>query len=53
MKRFLLALLFILLTQSVQARYFDPEAGRFNSRDPLEYVDGMNLMPNLFTNEKA
>ncbi len=26
-----------------RARYYDPEIGRFLQRDPLDYVDGMNL----------
>ncbi len=27
-----------------RARYYDPTTGKFTSRDPLEYVDGMSMM---------
>jgi len=43
-----LGLLFIFLSQSLQARYYDPEMGRFASRDKLEYVDGMGLYNGYF-----
>ena len=48
MKKIFLGLLFVLLSQSVHARYFDPEGGRFINRDPLEYVDGMSLYAGYF-----
>ena len=32
-----------LKIQYSRARYYDPETGRFISRDPIGYVDGMNL----------
>ena len=31
-----------------RARYFDNEMGKFISRDPLEYVDGMSLYKGYF-----
>jgi RHS repeat-associated protein len=31
-----------------RARYFDAELGRFISRDPLEYVDGMSMYQGYF-----
>ena len=31
-----------------RARYFDPSLGRFLARDPLGYVDGMNLYEGYF-----
>lgn len=48
MKKIFLGLLFVLLSQSVHARYFDPEGGRFINRDPIEYIDGMNLYAGYF-----
>ena len=48
MKKIFLALLFILLSQSLQARYYDPDMGRFASRDPIGYSDGMNLYAGYF-----
>ena len=48
MKKIFLGLLLTLLSQSLHARYFDPEGGRFINRDPLEYVDGMNLYAGYF-----
>ena len=48
MKKIFLGLLFIFLSQSLQARYYDPDMGRFASRDPLQYIDGMNLYAGYF-----
>ena len=48
MKKNFLGLLFIFLSQSLQARYYDPDMGRFASRDPLQYIDGMNLYVGYF-----
>lgn len=48
MEKIFLGLLFILLSQSLQARYYDPDMGRFASRDPLQYIDGMNLYAGYF-----
>ncbi len=31
-----------------RARYFDPSLGRFTARDPLGYVDGLNLYSGYF-----
>lgn len=39
----LLPVLFLLFSQSVHARYYDPETGRFISPDPSGYQDGPNL----------
>lgn len=40
----LVVLLIVAVDQSaVHARMFDPEVGRWTRRDPLGYVDGMNL----------
>ena len=36
-----------------RARYFSDELGRFTSRDPLKYVDGMNLYNGYFAEEFA
>ena len=44
---FMLVLL-MTISNSLSARYFDPEQGRFNSRDPLVYIDGMNLYAGYF-----
>jgi RHS repeat-associated protein len=36
-----------------RARYYDPVKGRFIQRDPLEYVDGMNLYEYVASNPLA
>ena len=48
MKKIFLGLLLTLLSQSLQARYYDPDMGRFASRDPIGYSDGMNLYAGYF-----
>ena len=51
MKKIFLGLLFIFLSQPLQARYYDPDMGRFASRDPIGYSDGMNLYAGYFAQE--
>ena len=53
MKKIFLGLLLTLLSQSLQARYYDPDMGRFASRDPIEYSDGMNLYAGYFAQKFA
>ena len=48
MKKIFLGLLLTLLSQFLQARYYDPDMGRFASRDPIGYSDGMNLYAGYF-----
>ena len=47
-KFFIIILTLFTISHSLSARYFDPEMGRFTSRDPVGYKDGMNLYPGYF-----
>jgi len=51
LKTFLIIFTFSQVTMA--GRMFDPEMGRFISRDPLGYVDGMNLYNGYFAEKFA
>jgi len=46
-------ILFTLMQVAQAGRMFDPEVGRFISRDPLGYVDGMSLYNGYFAESFA
>lgn len=46
-----LSLLVLLSTAASSFAYYDTQAGRFLQRDPLGYVDGMNLYDHVSQNK--
>ena len=48
MKKLFFILILMTVVNSLSARYYDPDMGRFANRDPLEYQDGMNLYGGYF-----